>query len=52
MAFVTFEDETARYETVVFPREYRRFATVISAPGPFLVTGEVTEELGALEQLS
>ncbi|MFC1475511.1 DNA polymerase III subunit alpha, partial [Candidatus Zixiibacteriota bacterium] len=48
MAFITFEDDTALYETVVFPREYRRFAPIISAPGPFLVAGEVTEELGAL----
>lgn len=48
MAFVTFEDDTALYETVMFPREYRRWATIISAPGPFLVTGEVGEELGAV----
>jgi DNA polymerase III alpha subunit len=48
MAFVTFEDETALYETVIFPREYRRAAPLIAASGPFVVTGEVTEELGAL----
>ena len=48
MAFVTFEDTTGLYETVIFPREYDRLAPVVSASGPFLVTGEVTEELGAI----
>ena len=48
MAFVTFEDTTALYETVIFPREYNRLAPLISASGPFLVTGEVAEELGVI----
>ena len=48
MAFITFEDETSLYETIMFPREYRRYAPMISAPGPFVVTGEVTEDLGTL----
>jgi error-prone DNA polymerase len=48
MAFITFEDTAGLYETVIFPREYDRLAPLISATGPFLVTGEVTEELGVL----
>ncbi len=48
MAFVSFEDTTSLYETVVFPREYRKFAPIIPSSGPFLVTGEVTEDLGVI----
>jgi len=48
MCFVTYEDTSGLYETVIFPREYNRLAPIISASGPFLVIGEVAEELGAL----
>jgi len=48
MVFITFEDTQALYETVMFPREYRRFAPLTPAPGPFLVTGEVASEHGAV----
>ncbi len=48
MVFITFEDTHALYETVMFPREYRRFAPLTVASGPFLVTGPVTSEHGAV----
>jgi error-prone DNA polymerase len=48
MVFITFEDTQALYETVMFPREYRRFAPLTLASGPFLVTGEVASEHGAV----
>lgn len=48
MVFVTFEDTHGLYETVMFPREYRRFAPMITSAGPFLATGIVTEDHGAL----
>jgi len=46
--FITFEDTYALYETVMFPREYRRFAPLTQASGPFLVTGQVGSEHGAV----
>ncbi|MEW5875547.1 MAG: DNA polymerase III subunit alpha, partial [Candidatus Zixiibacteriota bacterium] len=48
MVFITFEDTNGLYETVMFPREYRRFAPLITSAGPFLMTGVVTEDYGAL----
>ena len=48
MVFITFEDTHALYETVMFPREYGRFASLTLASGPFLVTGQVASEHGAV----
>jgi DNA polymerase III alpha subunit len=48
MVFITFEDTHALYETVMFPREYRRFASLTLASGPFHVTGQVASEHGAV----
>ncbi|GAB4326369.1 MAG: DNA polymerase III subunit alpha [Candidatus Zixiibacteriota bacterium] len=48
MVFVTFEDTYALYETVIFPRQYQRFAGLTMQPGPFIVIGQVTEEYGAV----
>jgi DNA polymerase III alpha subunit len=48
MVFITFEDTHGLYETVMFPREYRRFAPLITSAGPFLMAGLVTEDYGAL----
>ena len=48
MVFITFEDTFGLYETVIFPREYRRFAPQTMSAGPFVVIGDVTEEYGAL----
>jgi DNA polymerase III alpha subunit len=44
MEFVTFEDETATFETVFFPDTYRNFAAVLSWQAPFMIYGKVTEE--------
>lgn len=44
MEFVTFEDETATFETVFFPDTYRSFASVLSWQAPFMIYGKVTEE--------
>ncbi|MBD3297184.1 MAG: hypothetical protein GF341_00880, partial [candidate division Zixibacteria bacterium] len=48
MVFITFEDTYALYETVIFPRQYQKFASLTMRPGPFVVVGQVTEEYGAL----
>lgn len=48
MVFVSFEDTTALYETVLFPQAYRRLAPWILTQGPYLLDGVVREEFGAL----
>lgn len=48
MAFMSFEDETSIYETVFFPKSYERFAPRINAREPFLLTGILEEDHGAI----
>jgi len=48
MMFVSFEDTTAIYETILFPRAYRRLAAGLLTRGPYLLEGIVREEYGAL----
>jgi error-prone DNA polymerase len=47
MIFVSFEDEQSVYETVFFPRAFRRFYPVIDGGGVFLLSGRVENDLGA-----
>ncbi len=48
MSFVSFEDETALYETVLFPQLYKRLYPLVASQWPLLVFGEVQEDQGAL----
>jgi error-prone DNA polymerase len=48
MKFVSFEDETALYETVFFPREYRRFCSMLGRGRAYVVKGKVERDLGAI----
>ncbi|NOZ57260.1 MAG: DNA polymerase III subunit alpha, partial [Calditrichaeota bacterium] len=48
MEFVSFEDTTAIYDTTFFPRAYERFVHLLSANRPFLLTGKVEEDFGAV----
>jgi DNA polymerase-3 subunit alpha/error-prone DNA polymerase len=48
MEFVSFEDETAIFETVLFPQAYRRLAYLLDTPSPFLIKGIVQEDMGAV----
>lgn len=48
MEFVSFEDETALYETVLFPEAYRSFNPRLGDKKPFLVKGSVENDQGAL----
>jgi len=48
MEFISYEDTTALYEVTVFPREYRRYAPQLMTRGPFILTGLVEEEWGAV----
>jgi DNA-directed DNA polymerase III PolC len=50
MIFATFSDRFGRYEAIFFPDTYRRTArTLFRAKGPFLITGRVESDLGAVK---
>jgi DNA polymerase-3 subunit alpha/error-prone DNA polymerase len=48
MSFLTFEDETAMYETVIFPRVYEQCHTLLFDQLPLLVSGWVKDDQGAV----
>lgn len=48
MDFVSFEDETALYETVLFPEAYAEGRRLLLDQEPLLVVGTVAEDLGAI----
>ncbi len=48
MEFLTFEDETAVFETTFFPQVYHRYASVLSGGRPYVLSGLVEEDYGAL----
>ena len=49
MIFATFSDRFGRYEAVYFPDTYRRTArTLLKAKGPFIISGRVESDLGAV----
>jgi len=48
MEFVSFEDETAMYETVFFPEAYRRFSHQLEEDVPWIIRGRVEEDHGAV----
>jgi error-prone DNA polymerase len=48
MEFLTFEDETGLVETTFFPQAYRRFCAVLDRSRPFILSGKVEEDFGAL----
>ncbi|MEJ2220147.1 MAG: DNA polymerase III subunit alpha [Desulfobacterales bacterium] len=48
MEFLTFEDETGIVETTFFPQAYRRFCHIIDRRRPYLLSGTVEEDWGAI----
>lgn len=48
MEFLTFEDETGMVETTFFPAVYRRFCHMLDWGRPYLLTGRVETDWGAL----
>ena len=48
MQFVTFEDETDIFETILFPDAYLKFSRMLETKPAFLITGKVIEEFGAI----
>ena len=48
MEFLTFEDQTGIVETTFFPQPYRRFCHLLDRQRPYLLTGKVEEDWGAI----
>jgi len=48
MCFLTFEDETGLVEAVMFPELYRRRAPLLGYSRPFIIKGEVVNDMGSL----
>jgi DNA polymerase-3 subunit alpha/error-prone DNA polymerase len=48
MSFLTFEDETAVYETVIFPTVYDQYGKLLFDQMPLLVYGWVKDDHGAI----
>ncbi|MBN2722676.1 MAG: DNA polymerase III subunit alpha [Deltaproteobacteria bacterium] len=48
MQFVSFEDETAIFETVLFPEVFGKYGDDTALPRPFLISGTVKSEFGEI----
>ena len=47
MQFVSFEDESAIYETVLFPDAFDKYGDTVAELRPFIIQGKVESEQGA-----
>jgi DNA polymerase-3 subunit alpha/error-prone DNA polymerase len=48
MSFLSFEDETGMYETVIFPQVYDKYHTLLFDQRPLVVYGKAVDDHGAL----
>lgn len=48
MTFLTFEDETGTFESVMFPDVYSKRAHLLDYARPYMVHGEVVSDMGAI----
>jgi error-prone DNA polymerase len=48
MEFISFEDTSALYETTFFPQTYARFCHLLNRSRPYVLTGTVEEDFGAV----
>jgi len=48
MSFLSLEDESALYETVIFPQVYDRYSKILFEQRPLLVFGRVADDNGAV----
>jgi error-prone DNA polymerase len=48
MKFLSFEDTTGAYETVLFPKVYNRYCHMLNASRPYLLKGRVEEDFGSI----
>ena len=44
MMFLTLEDRTGSIDVIFWPRNYSRFVSALSKPGPYVIWGRVSEE--------
>jgi error-prone DNA polymerase len=48
MKFISFEDTTGTYETVLFPKVYYQFCHILNATRPYILKGQVEEAFSAI----
>jgi DNA polymerase-3 subunit alpha/error-prone DNA polymerase len=48
MEFLTFEDDTGIVETTFFPEAYNRFCHILDQGRPYILTGTVDQDWGAV----
>jgi DNA polymerase III alpha subunit len=48
MKFISFEDQTDIYETVLFPKTYHRYCHMLNATRPYILKGKIEETFGAI----
>jgi DNA-directed DNA polymerase III PolC len=48
MAFISFEDRTAMYETVFFPGAFQKYASRFTPVRPYILHGKVEDDMGAI----
>jgi DNA polymerase-3 subunit alpha/error-prone DNA polymerase len=48
MSFLSFEDETGMYETMIFPKVYDQYHTLLFDQRPLVVYGKAVDDHGAL----
>lgn len=48
MKFISFEDTTGLYESVLFPKTYYRFCHLLSGSRPYIMEGRVEEDFGSI----
>lgn len=48
MEFMSFEDTTAIYETTFFPKAYEKYCRLFTHLTPYILTGRVDEDFGAV----
>jgi len=48
MQFISFEDETAIFETIFFPKPYKKFALMLSNQRPYILYGKVESEFNVI----
>jgi len=48
MQFISFEDETAIFETVFFPKAFKKNALRLWNQAPYILTGRVDSEFGVI----
>jgi len=47
MKFISFEDTTGIYETVLFPKVYNHYCHILNASRPYILKGKVDEDFGS-----